>query len=108
MQTQARLSLLEKLDSTQNSLKTSEAELFGYRTKVNELETRLSKGQRTLLNAENQYRDQLTERNTLLLTVYQHMDNILGVDACRNRFLSFTMHSPQRALFLSFFLTEEG
>ena len=79
-QTQARLSLSEKLDSTQNSLKTSEAELFGYRTKVNELETRLSKDQRTLLNAENQYRDQLTERNTLLLTLYQYMDKILGVD----------------------------
>jgi len=35
--TQARLSLLEKLGSTQNSFKTSQAELFGYRTKVNEL-----------------------------------------------------------------------
>jgi len=39
--TQARLSLSEKLDSTQNSFRTSEAELFGYLTKVNELETRL-------------------------------------------------------------------
>lgn len=79
-QTQARLSLSEKLDSTQSGLKTTEAELFGYRTRVNELETRLSKDQRTLLSAENQYRDQLTERNTLLLTIYQYMDKILGVD----------------------------
>ncbi|KAG0701548.1 hypothetical protein DFH29DRAFT_925819 [Suillus ampliporus] len=79
-QTQARLNLSEKLDSTQGSLKTAEAELFGHRTKVNELETRLSKDQRTLLSAENQYRDQLTERNTLLLTIYQYMDKILGVD----------------------------
>jgi len=79
-QTQARLSLSEKLDSTQSSLKTTEAELFNHRTKVNELETRLSKDQRALLNAENQYRDQLTERNTLLLTIYQYMDKILGVD----------------------------
>ncbi|KAG2124635.1 hypothetical protein DEU56DRAFT_963486 [Suillus clintonianus] len=79
-QTQARLGLSEKLDSTQTSLKTAEAELFGYRTRVNELETRLSKDQRTLLSAENPYGDQLTERNTLLLTIYQYMDNILGVD----------------------------
>ncbi|KAG1900115.1 uncharacterized protein F5891DRAFT_1128771 [Suillus fuscotomentosus] len=79
-QTQARLSLSEKLDSAQSSLKTAEAESFGYRTRVNELETRLSKDQRTLLSAENQYRDQLTERNTLLLTIYQYMDKILGVD----------------------------
>ncbi|KAG1862646.1 hypothetical protein F4604DRAFT_1929402 [Suillus subluteus] len=79
-QTQARLNLSEKLDTTQSSLKTTEAELFGYRTRVNELETRLSKDQRTLLSTENQYRDQLTERNTLLLTIYQYMDKILGVD----------------------------
>ncbi|KAG2085191.1 uncharacterized protein F5147DRAFT_730688 [Suillus discolor] len=79
-QTQARLSLSEKLDSAQSSLKTAEAESFGYRTRVNELEMRLSKDQRTLLSAENQYRDQLTERNTLLLTIYQYMDKILGMD----------------------------
>jgi len=47
---------------------------------VNELEILLSKDQRTLLNAENQYRDQLTERNTLLPTIYQYMDKILWVD----------------------------
>jgi len=39
---------------------------------------RLSKDQRTLLNAENH--DQLTGRNTLLLTIYQYMDKILAVD----------------------------
>ena len=38
------------------------------------------KDQRALLSAEAQYRDQLTERNTLLLTIYQYMDKILGVD----------------------------
>ncbi|OJA13113.1 hypothetical protein AZE42_11621 [Rhizopogon vesiculosus] len=86
-QTQARLSLSEKLDSTQGNLKTTEAELFSYRTKVNELEMRLSKDQRTLLNAENQYRDQLTERNTLPLTIYQYMDKILEVDKTPNQLL---------------------
>ncbi|KAJ3509684.1 hypothetical protein NLJ89_g5089 [Agrocybe chaxingu] len=79
-QTQARLNLSEKLDSMMASLKTAESESAGLKSKVAELEQRLSKDQRSLLNAESQYRDQLTERNTLLLTIYQYLDKILGVD----------------------------
>ncbi|KAK7051013.1 hypothetical protein VNI00_005125 [Paramarasmius palmivorus] len=79
-QTQARLNISEKLDTVQASLKAAEAEITTFKTKVVELEARLSKDQRSLLNAESQYRDQLTERNTLLLTIYQYMEKILGVD----------------------------
>ncbi|KAF9045716.1 hypothetical protein BDZ89DRAFT_1058679 [Hymenopellis radicata] len=79
-QTQARLNLSEKLDTVQGSLKAAEAEVASFKTRVSELEARLGKDQRSLLNAESQYRDQLTERNTLLLTIYQYMDKILGVD----------------------------
>lgn len=79
-QTQARLNLSEKLDTTQAGLSAAESELAAFRTRVHELEQRLSKDQRSLLTAESQYRDQLTERNTLLLTIYQYMDKILGVD----------------------------
>ncbi|KAF9447240.1 hypothetical protein P691DRAFT_131442 [Macrolepiota fuliginosa MF-IS2] len=79
-QTQARLNISEKLDAAQAGLKKAESDLEGYKTRVADLEQRLSKDQRSLLNAENQYRDQLTERNTLLLTIYQYMDKILGVD----------------------------
>lgn len=79
-QTQARLHLSDKLDTSQASLKAAETELATFRARVGELEARLSKDQKSLLNAENQYRDQLTERNTLLLTIYQYMDKILGVD----------------------------
>lgn len=79
-QTQARLNISEKLDGVQTSLKASEAELAAFKARVAELEGRLGKDQRSLLNAESQYRDQLTERNTLLLTIYQYMDKILGVD----------------------------
>lgn len=79
-QTQARLHLSEKLDCVQSSLKTTDSELATYRARVIDLEGRLSKDQKQLLNAEAQYRDQLTERNTLLLTIYQYMDKILGVD----------------------------
>lgn len=91
-QTQARLNLSEKLDSAQAALRTAETELASTRARTTELEQRLSKDQRSLLTAENQYRDQLTERNTLLLTIYQYMDKILGVDK-----LSVSILSPARA-----------
>jgi hypothetical protein len=61
-------------------LRIAEGEAVAYKSKVADLEQRLSKDQRSLLTAESQYRDQLTERNTLLLTIYQYMDKILGVD----------------------------
>ncbi|OBZ75317.1 Anucleate primary sterigmata protein B [Grifola frondosa] len=79
-QTQARLNVSEKLDDVQGNLRTAEAEVANFRVRVQELEQRLAKDQRSLLSAEAQYRDQLTERNTLLLTIYQYMDKILGVD----------------------------
>lgn len=79
-QTQARLNLSEKLDAVQAALKTNEAELSSVRSKLNEAEATLAKTQRSMLGSESQYRDQLTERNTLLLTIYQYMDKILGVD----------------------------
>ncbi|KAG2005756.1 hypothetical protein CC2G_002136 [Coprinopsis cinerea AmutBmut pab1-1] len=79
-QTQARLNMGEKLDAVQKEMKDKEAELGNLRSRVTELEARLSKDQRSLLQAESMYRDQLTERNTLLLTIYQYLDKILGVD----------------------------
>ncbi|KAG6844391.1 hypothetical protein H0H87_007203 [Tephrocybe sp. NHM501043] len=79
-QTQARLNLSEKLDEVQGKIRSGEGEIAAFKAKVAELEQRLSKDQRSLLTAESQYRDQLTERNTLLLTIYQYLDKILGVD----------------------------
>lgn len=79
-QTQARINVSDKLDIAQGGLKSAETELAALKAKVADLEQRLSKDQRSLLTAESQYRDQLTERNTLLLTIYQYMDKILGVD----------------------------
>src|SRR6266550_43968 len=79
-QTQAKLNVSEKLDSVQATLKGTENEISNARARIHELESRFAKDQRELLSCENQYRDQLTERNTLLLTIYQYMDKILGVD----------------------------
>ncbi|TFK45915.1 hypothetical protein OE88DRAFT_1668544 [Heliocybe sulcata] len=79
-QTQARLNVSEKLDALQAQAKSVETDGAAFKARVAELEQRLAKDQRALLAAEAQYRDQLTERNTLLLTIYQYMDKILGVD----------------------------
>ena len=79
-QNQARLNVTDKLDITQSNLSTAEADATSLRARMQELEQRLSKDQRSLLAAENQFRDQVTERNTLLLTIYQYMEKILGVD----------------------------
>jgi hypothetical protein len=47
---------------------------------VGGLEQMLLKDRGSLSSAETQYRDQLTERITLLLTISQYMHKILGVD----------------------------
>jgi chromosome segregation ATPase len=94
-QTQARLNATERLDLTQSNLSTADADVASLRSRVQELEQRLSKDQRSLLAAENQYRDQLTERNTLLLTIYQYMDKILGVDKTPVRLFIHSSAVPQ-------------
>ncbi|PCH38489.1 hypothetical protein WOLCODRAFT_115591 [Wolfiporia cocos MD-104 SS10] len=79
-QTQARLNISEKLDEATAGLKTAEAEAAAIRGRLAEVEQRLAKEQRSFVSAEAQYRDQISERNTLLLTIYQFMDKIIGVD----------------------------
>jgi len=93
-QTQARLNVGEKLDIVQGNLRSAESELATFKARVGDLEQRLSKDQRSLLAAENQYRDQLTERNTLLLTIYQYMDKILGVDKTPVSLFPLFVHYP--------------
>jgi hypothetical protein len=96
----------EKLDIAQASLKMAESEVATFRTRMGKLQQRLSKDQRALLTAENQYRDRLAERNRLLLTIYQYTDKILGVDKTPVSVLS----SPRPSAKLKFMLgiTEKG
>ncbi|KAG9049402.1 hypothetical protein FS837_010342 [Tulasnella sp. UAMH 9824] len=79
-QTQARLNVSDKLDLVQAHAKTTEAELVEVRARNAELEKRQSKGERQLQSIDKEYRDQLTERNTLLLTIYQYIGKIQGLD----------------------------
>ncbi|KAG8767238.1 hypothetical protein FRC12_006379 [Ceratobasidium sp. 428] len=84
VQRQARLNLSEKLDVAQASLKTAEADSSSHKAKIIELESRLSKDQRSYTTTETQYREQITERNTLLLTICKYVDQVLGVDKKRS------------------------
>jgi len=68
--TQVRLNATEKLDIMQASLKVAEMELATIKVRVKELEQRASKDQQLLLSNEDQFRDQLMERNMLLLMIY--------------------------------------
>lgn len=104
-QTQARLNLSEKVDSLMANLKAAEGDVASYKAKAVELEQRLSKDQRSLLNAESQYRDQLTERNTLLLTIYQYLDKILGVDKTP---VSIFCFAPSQVLTSTFSSQKKG
>ena len=92
----SRLNLSEKLDDSQANLRSAESETATLRTRIAELEQRLSKDQRALLSAEAQYRDQLTERNTLLLTIYQYMDKIVGVDKTPVRVIAALLEVGRR------------
>lgn len=81
----------------QQSARTKDAELADLRGRFSDVEKRLSKDQRQLQSQENQYRDQLTERNTLLLTIYQYLEKILGADKTPvRRFVSIRFASLTR------------
>ncbi|SCZ97806.1 BZ3501_MvSof-1269-A2-R1_Chr7-2g09322 [Microbotryum saponariae] len=77
-QRQARLALTDKHDAAAKTLRDTQLELSAARDRLRVIEEQLSTDHRQLSRTENQYRDQLTERNTLLLTVHQYMDKIVG------------------------------
>ena len=62
------------------ALGTAKTDLSAARSRLDESEDQLSKSGKSSSRSENQYRDQITERNSLLLTVYQAFDRILGPD----------------------------
>ncbi|SCV70616.1 BQ2448_3378 [Microbotryum intermedium] len=77
-QRQARLGLTDKHNAASRTLRDTQLELSAARDRLRVVEDQLSTDHRQLSRTENQYRDQLTERNTLLLTVHQYMDKIVG------------------------------
>ena len=91
-QTQARLGLTDKFDQGARALRETQDELQAARDRLRVVEQQLSTDHRSLSRTEAQYRDQLTERNTLLLTAYQYLEKMVGPDrnspVCPIRLLS--------------------
>ncbi|GAA5974673.1 hypothetical protein JCM11641_007052 [Rhodosporidiobolus odoratus] len=77
-QTQTRLSLANKHDAVFKNLYSTQLELSSARERLRSLEDQLTNDQRALGRAENEMREQLKERNGLLLTVYQYVDKVGG------------------------------
>ncbi|POY72208.1 hypothetical protein BMF94_4714 [Rhodotorula taiwanensis] len=77
---QAHIALTDKHDETAKALRNTQQELTSARDRLRLVESQLSNDQRAVSRTENQYRDQLNERNTLLLTVYQAVDKVAGAD----------------------------
>ncbi|UZJ55513.1 hypothetical protein CBS101457_004833 [Exobasidium rhododendri] len=70
----------ERLSTHEKMVSEAQRELQEARNKVEGLEHELNKGEKTMMQAEQVVKNQLTERNTLLLTIYQYMGKILGND----------------------------
>lgn len=86
----------------------TEAELAEVRARNAELEKRQSKGERQLQNIDKEYRDQLTERNTLLLTIYQYIGKIQGLDTTPVRRVSDNAFEDGKADMIAAVPSEEG
>lgn len=63
------------------TLRETHTELSSARDRLRLLEDQLSTDHRALNKTENGYRDMVTERNTLLLTVYEYMEKISSAPA---------------------------
>lgn len=70
------------------ALRDTQQELTSARERLRNLESQLSTDQRSVSRTENAFRDQLNERNTLLLTVYQAVDKVSASNKVRFLFLS--------------------
>ncbi|GAA5916212.1 hypothetical protein JCM8208_000034 [Rhodotorula glutinis] len=79
-QTQDRLALADKHDLATKTLRDTQHELSSARDRLRSVESQLNTDHRALSKTENQYRDQLAERNTLLLTVFQAVDRLGAAD----------------------------
>ncbi|KPV72942.1 uncharacterized protein RHOBADRAFT_55197 [Rhodotorula graminis WP1] len=75
-ETQDRLALADKHDLATKTLRDTQHELSSARDRLRSVESQLNTDHRALSKTENQYRDQLAERNTLLLTVFQAVDRL--------------------------------
>lgn len=85
VENQTKLGLEERIEAQNKHMGDAQRQVDEYRAKMDELEREANMGERSLMQAEAGVKTQLTERNTLLLTIYQYMGKILGNSTPRKR-----------------------
>lgn len=75
---QTRLGLEERMEAQLRTLTDAHREVAEVRAKMEQMEEEANMGEKSLMQTEQHIKSQLTERNTLLLTIYQYMGKILG------------------------------
>jgi hypothetical protein len=80
LQTQTRLNLSDKLDVTSKALREAQEDLTDAKDRLRRAEKDQGKDSRSTGRVAADYREQLSERNSLLLTVYQAIDKAVGMD----------------------------
>jgi len=84
----AREALNEKYEEQTQKLRETQNDLSGTKNRLQSLEDELASGHLQLNKFEHQYKDQISERNTLLLTIYQYIDKLLSSGSTHRRISS--------------------
>lgn len=83
LQTQNRLNLSDQLDATSKTLRQTQEDLDAVKDRLRRAEKDQNSNSRSSGRANADYRDQLSERNSLLQNVYQAIDKAVGMDKKR-------------------------
>ncbi|KAA1074800.1 hypothetical protein PGT21_020881 [Puccinia graminis f. sp. tritici] len=84
----ARDSLNEKYEEQTKNLRETQNDLSVTKNRLQSLEDELASDHLQLNKFEHQYKDQISERNTLLLTIYQYIDKLLSSGSTHRRISS--------------------
>lgn len=88
--TKARNSLNEKYEEQIRNFRQAQNDLSVTKTRLQSLEDEVSSDHLQLSKLENQYKDQISERNALLFTIHQYIEKLLN-SGSGNRRISSTM-----------------
>lgn len=75
---ESRRQLNENFEEQSKTIRQVQNELASAKDRIQTLEDDLSQDHKRLSKTETQYREQLSERNTLLLTIYQYIDKLVN------------------------------
>ncbi|KAH9815255.1 hypothetical protein DFH28DRAFT_969151 [Melampsora americana] len=75
---ESRRQLNENFEEQSKTIRQAQNELASAKDRIQTLEDDLSQDHKRLSKTETQYREQLSERNTLLLTIYQYIDKLVN------------------------------